>query len=257
VPAEFLDLPSDRRGTAGDLGLVPAHAEHQRRAADHGRGVAAGLLARLADPAEQADVLLGGQERHVELAGVPRGQPRRALRARAADEDRDAALLDRLGQCRGTGEPVVPAGEVERLPGRGAPQPGDDGQLLLVAVEAFAERGERDAVGGVLVGEPARADAQLHPAAAHLVDLRDRDGQRAGEPEGTGRHQGPQSDPAGLAGEPGEGDPGVGRAGESVAAHGQVVVGPEEGVEAGLLGAPRDGEQVVVGGAHLGLGEDA
>ena len=44
--------------------------------------------------------------------------------------------------------------------------------------------------------------------------------------------------------------------GQAVAAHRQVVVGPEEGVEAGLLGAPRDGEQVVVRGAQLGLGED-
>ena len=55
---------------------------------------------------------------------------------------------------------------------------------------------------------------------------------------------------------PAEGDPGVGGPGQAVAAHRQVVVGPEEGVEAGLLGAPGDGQQVVVGGAHLGLGED-
>ena len=44
--------------------------------------------------------------------------------------------------------------------------------------------------------------------------------------------------------------------GQAVAAHLQVVVGAEEGVEADLLGAPGDGEQVVVGGALLGLGED-
>src|SRR3712207_7548611 len=46
----------------------------------------------------------------------------------------------------------------------------------------------------------------------------------------------PISDPAGLAGEAGEGHPRVGWCGQAVAAHGQVVVGPEEGVEPGLLG---------------------
>ena len=173
-----------------------------------------------------------------------------------ADDDRDAAVLHRLGQRRGAGQPVVPAVEVERLAGRRAPQPGDDRQLLLVAVEPLPQRRERDAVGGVLGLEPARADAELDPAAAHLVDLRDRDRQRPGQPEGGRRHQRAQPDPAGLPGQPGEGHPGVGRSGQAVAAHRQVVVGPEEGVEAGLLGAPGDGEQVVVGGAHLGLGED-
>ena len=39
-------------------------------------------------------------------------------------------------------------------------------------------------------------------------------------------------------------------------AHREVVVGAEEGVEAELLGGSGDGEQVVVGGALLGLGED-
>ena len=43
--------------------------------------------------------------------------------------------------------------------------------------------GERDAVGGVLGLEPAGAEAELDPAAAHLVDLRDRDRERAGQPE--------------------------------------------------------------------------
>ena len=45
--------------------------------------------------------------------------------------------------------------------------------------------------------------------------------------------------------------------GQPVGAHRQVVVGAEEGVEAELLRGLRDGEQVVVGGALLGLGEDA
>ena len=100
------------------------------------------------------------------------------------------------------------------------------------------------------------ADAELDPAAAHLVDLGDRDGQRSGQPEGGRGHQRAQPDPAGLPGQPGQRQPRVGRSGQPVAAHRQVVVGPEEGVEAGLLGTPGDGEQVVVGGAQLGFGED-
>ena len=43
----------------------------------------------------------------------------------------------------------------------------------------------------------------------------------------------------------------------AVAAHREVVVGAEEGVEAGLLGPPCNGQQVVVGGALLRFGEDA
>ena len=46
--------------------------------------------------------------------------------------------------------------------------------------------------------------------------------------------------------------------GQAVAvAHHQVVVAAEEGAEAQRLGAPGDGQQVVVGRALLGFGEDA
>ena len=57
---------------------------------------------------------------------------------------------------------------------------------------------------------------------------------------------------------PAERDPGVGRARAGRRrAHLQVVVGAEEGVEAERLGAPGHGQEVVVGRALLGLGEDA
>ena len=161
-----------------------------------------------------------------------------------------------LGSAGDPADPVVLTVEVEGLPGRGAPEPGDDRHLLLVPVEPLPQLRERDAVGGVLGLEPAGPDAELHPAAAHLVDLRDRDRQGSGQPEGGRRHERAEPDPGGLAGQSGEGHPGVGRPGQAVPAHRQVVVGPEEGVEAGLLGAPGDGEEIVVRGAHLGLGED-
>ena len=63
------------------------------------------------------------------------------------------------------------AGEGERLSRRGGPEAGDDGELLLEAVEALTHRRERDAVGGVLVVVPAGADAKLHPATGHVVDV--------------------------------------------------------------------------------------
>ena len=56
----------------------------------------------------------------------------------------------------------------------------------------------------------------------------------------------------------GEGDPRIGRPGQPAdAAHLEVVVAAEERAVPELLGAARDGEQVVVRGALLGLGEHA
>jgi hypothetical protein len=89
---------------------------------------------------------------------------------------------------------------------------------------------------------PARAQAQLDTAAGHGVDLGDLDGQHAGQAEGGGRHQGSEPDAAGLAGQSGQRDPGVGGARQSVwIAHLEEVVGAEEAVEAHLLGGFGDG----------------
>src|SRR5690606_35357687 len=66
-----------------------------------------------------------------------------------------------------------------------------------------------------------------------------------------------EPDRGGLAGEAGQRDPGVARPGLAVAAHGEVVVGAEERIEPQQLALLGDREEVVVGGALLGLGEDA
>ncbi len=95
------------------------------------------------------------------------------------------------GDCTGLGSAglstsgVVLAREAERPVG--GPQPGDDLQLLLEAVEALCQRREGDAVRLVLAGVPAGAEPELDPAAAHLVDLRDGDRERPGQPEGARR----------------------------------------------------------------------
>ncbi len=146
--------------------------------------------------------------------------------------------------------------EVEGLAGVGGPQAGDDGELLLKTRHPLFREG--NAVCLVLLLEPARAEAEFDAAAGHLVDLRDLDGEHAGEAERPCGHQGAEADALGLTGESGEGDPGVGGAGQAVhGAHLHIVVGPEERVEAKVLGGLRHGEQGVVGGPLLGLGEDA
>ena len=166
--------------------------------------------------------------------------------------------LHRLGQGRAVRHLVVDARQGERGPVRRPPQSGDDGQLLLEALEALAHGRERDAVGGVLGLVPTGPEAQLHPAAGHGVDPGHGDGQRTGETEGGRGDQGAQPDRGGVAGDAGQGDPGVAGAGEAVGTpHRQVVVAPEEGVEAQGLGGPGHGQQGLVGGALLGLGEDA
>ena len=104
--------------------------------------------------------------------------------------------------------------------------------------------------------EPAGADAELDPAAAHRVDLRHGDGERTGQAEGRRGHQGAEPDPAGFPCQSGQRRPGVGRAGAAVAvAHVEVVVGAEEGPVSAVLGAARHRQQLVIAGALLRFGE--
>ena len=110
----------------------------------------------------------------------------------------------------------------------------------------------------MLLVEPAGPEAELDAPVAHGVDGGDRDGERARQAERARGDQRAQADGGGVAGEPGQRDPGIGRAGQPRhVAHLEVVVGSEERAEAQLLGGAGDGEEVVVGGALLGLGEDA
>ena len=63
---------------------------------------------------ELAARVLGRGEAQVELGGVGGGQPRRPLRAPAADDDRRSGPLHRLGQGRAVDQRVVGALEVKR-----------------------------------------------------------------------------------------------------------------------------------------------
>src|SRR5262249_50880548 len=105
---------------------------------------------------------------------------------------------------------------------------------------------------------PPGAQAELDAATAHRVDLRHRDRERAGLAERHRRHERTEPEARGVAREPGEGHPGVGRAREPGAAEeAGVVVGTEEGVEAERFGALRERALLVVRRALLGLDEDA
>ena len=104
---------------------------------------------------------------------------------------------------------------------------------------------------------PAGAEPELDAAAAHRVGLRDLDRERPGQAERDRRDERAEPDARRLAAERGERHPRVGRArARRSLADAEVVVGPEERVEAELLGELRDREQLVVGRALLGFGED-
>ncbi|CAM5274319.1 hypothetical protein SHIRM173S_02958 [Streptomyces hirsutus] len=100
VGPQLVGIAADRGGPAGDLLFVLADAGDQRVGVHEGIRVAAGLLGGGAHPAELALAVLEGGEGHVELVGVPRGEPGCADGAVAADERRDLGL-GRLGERRG------------------------------------------------------------------------------------------------------------------------------------------------------------
>jgi hypothetical protein len=146
---------------------------------------------------------------------------------------------------------------VERLAQRRRPQPGEDLELLGEPVEALAQGRERDGVGLVFGLEPTGADTEFHTATAHLINLGHRDGQWSRVAEGRRRHHRAQSDGAGFPRQARERHPGIGRAGQPVAGHRQIVVRPEKRRIARPVGGSGDRELIRVGAALLGFDEDA
>src|SRR6185312_4324008 len=107
-------------------------------------------------------------ERAVELVRVLRRQRGRPLGAGPADDDLRPGRPAR--DRRAVLQLVMLALEAEPLPRLGVPEAGEDRELLFEPVEPFAERRERDAEILVLPLVPGRADAELSPAATHLID---------------------------------------------------------------------------------------
>ena len=123
-------------------------------------------------------------------------------------------------------------------------------------VEALAQRRERDRVGQVFFVEPARPDPEVDAPAAHRVHLGHRDRQRSRIAERRGGDQGAEPDGGRFAGDGTQGHPGVGRSGQAVTAHRDIVVGAEERGVAEFFGLLGHRELVGVGGALLGFDED-
>ena len=137
-------------------------------------------------------------------------------------------LLHGLGQTRAVLQLIVPTLEVERLADRRVPEPREDGELLLQPFEALAEGLERHSVGGVLGVVPPGTEAELGPAAAHVVHLRHLDGEQSRQAERRRGHHGAQPDAVGLPGDARQRQPRIGGPGQAVTAHGQEVVGAEK-----------------------------
>ena len=197
------------------------------------------------------------REGEVELVGVGGGKAWRARCPVPAHDEGWVRSLGRLGQGGTVLEVEVVAVEAELLVVGRPPQTGEDGEGLLQALEALAQGRELEAVGGVLGVVPAGAQAELDPAARHVVDLGHLDGEQAGWAEGGAGDEGAQPDALGLTGDGTQGQPGVGRPGQTVAAHGEEVVRAEEGVEACGFGRLGHAEEGPVGRTLLGFDEDA
>ena len=109
----------------------------------------------------------------------------------------------------------------------------------------------------MLLLDPGGADAEFGPAAAHPVHGGDGDGERPGPPVRGSGHERAQPHPFGLKGETGQRGPRIGRTVTGVVrVDPLVVVRAEEGVEAGLLGGPGQGQDLVVAGTVVRLEQD-
>ena len=147
------------------------HPDH-RRVGDR-RRVAAGRPAALVERRVLRSATCGARRRQVELVRVAGGDPERARRPLAADDDRRPAAVAgrerrRLRPEQRVLDRVVLADE---RPAVGLlPQAVEDLERLLEHVGPLADLREREAVPPVLGLVPAGADADLDPPAAHLVD---------------------------------------------------------------------------------------
>ncbi len=152
-------------GLTGVAHLLVALVEREAQ----GRRVATFGLAALAHVAHAVDDLIGLEEDVVELVRVADGIPGRDPRPVAADDDRDARLLDaaRLVDRRAD----MRVATLVRGASRGE-HLGDDRKVVTEDGEPLGQRREAVAVRPPLVFLPAGADAQLEATAADDVDGR-------------------------------------------------------------------------------------
>ena len=197
-------------------------------------------------------------ERNVELRCVQGGQSRSTRGPSPADDDGWPRALNGLGKGRRINHLIVRTGVAERRIGGRRPQTGDDGQLLFQPVKALPQLRKRNAIGLMLGTKPSRSQTELHPTPTHLIHLGHGNGEWSGQSEGGRRHQSAKPDGGRVSGQSGQGDPRIGGARQAAdGTHLQIVVGAEECRKALLLSAAGNSQQIVVGGALLGFGEDS
>jgi hypothetical protein len=194
--------------------------------------------------AELAHALrLGGEE--VPDLRVLRGERLDHLRAHAADQDRRMRTLHRLRHEWRVLRLVVLAVERGRVLGEELRHHLDG---LDEAVRAAAGRVEGDAVGLVLLLEPAGAHAEDHAPAAHVVDGRGhlRDDDR--EAVRVARHEDADTDALRARRERGQERPALQARPVRVALDGDEVVVHERGVQSERVGLLPHGGEVSPGG---------
>ena len=131
-------------------------------------------------------------------------------------------------------------------------------ELVLEPVVALRGRRERKPERPVLVLVPAGAEPDVDAPSAHVVDLGSDHRERADPAERDRRDQRAQADAGRVARQTGERRPGVGHRGQRPRRpHLEVVVGAEERAVAVLGADAGHGQELVVGRALLGLGEEA
>jgi hypothetical protein len=134
-----------------------------------------------------------------------------------------------------------------------APQPVQDGQLVLQQVGPLLDGREGEAELRVLLLVPTGPDADLDATTAHLIHRRDDLGEDARMAEGHRRHEHAQADALRVAGETGQDGPGVGRGLARLPGEAREVVGPEPGIEAVRFRALGGRQLIGVGHPLLGF----
>lgn len=234
------------------LGAVrPDHAAGHER--EHQRpGVAPGRLPGGGHGDPPAAARLGIGEDGVVLVGPPGGDLHAAAPAAAAHDEVRVGPGDGLGHGVELVDAVVAAGEGERARRPGAVH---DLDLLLEHLQPRLGVGEREPVRRVLALVPAGAHPDLHPPARHVVHRRGRLGQHRRVAERRRRHQRAQAQPGRGPRHGRQRGPGVERRPLRPVLHGPVVVGSEQGVEAGVLAGP--GQPLIPAHALLALDHQA
>jgi hypothetical protein len=133
----------------------------------------------------------------------------------------------------------------------------DDRDLLFQELPAVFDIVEGQTEPGVFLPPPPGADADLDAPIADQVDRQGRPGEDRRGPEGDRRHERAEPQRRGALGERPEDRPRIGRPDARDAVCAEVVIGPEEPLQAVAFGSIGEGAPVGPGDALLALDHQA